>query len=66
MSLIWNFAIDRGGTFTDLVATASDGRQRVEKLLSDNPGQYEDAALQGIRRVLQVEGGTLGDIRMAS
>ena len=66
MSLIWNFAIDRGGTFTDLVATASDGRQRVEKLLSENPGQYEDAALQGIRRVLQVEGGTLGDIRMGT
>ncbi|MGH6706470.1 MAG: hydantoinase/oxoprolinase N-terminal domain-containing protein, partial [Sphingomicrobium sp.] len=48
----WTFAIDRGGTFTDLVATCSDGRQRIEKLLSENPGQYEDAALEGIRRLL--------------
>jgi 5-oxoprolinase (ATP-hydrolysing) len=62
----WNFAIDRGGTFTDLVATASDGRQRVEKLLSENPGRYDDAALEGVRRVLQAEGGTLGDVRMGT
>src|SRR4249919_132512 len=62
----WNFAIDRGGTFTDLVATGSDGRQRVEKLLSENPGQYDDAALEGIRRVLRAEGGTLGDVRMGT
>jgi len=41
----WTFAIDRGGTFTDVVARASDGQMRVEKLLSENPGQYADAAL---------------------
>ena len=64
--MTYRLGVDVGGTFTDLVATASDGRQRVEKLLSENPGQYEDAALQGIRRVLQVEGGTLGDIRMGT
>jgi 5-oxoprolinase (ATP-hydrolysing) len=63
---IWKFAIDRGGTFTDIVASSADGRQRVEKLLSENPGQYEDAALEGIRRILAEEGGTLGDVRMGT
>ena len=66
MSRIWNFAIDRGGTFTDIVATAADGRVRVEKLLSENPGQYDDAALEGIRRILAEEDGTLGDVRMGT
>ena len=66
MSLTWNFAIDRGGTFTDIVATASDGRVRVEKLLSENPGQYDDAALEGIRRVLADSDGSLGDVRMGT
>jgi succinate dehydrogenase / fumarate reductase flavoprotein subunit len=47
----WTFAIDRGGTFTDVVARSSDGRLRVEKLLSENPGHYEDAALEAIRRI---------------
>jgi 5-oxoprolinase (ATP-hydrolysing) len=64
--LTWNFAIDRGGTFTDLVATSTDGRQRVEKLLSENPGQYEDAALEGIRRVLADQGGRIGEVRMGT
>src|SRR5262245_18785562 len=63
---IWAFAIDRGGTFTDVVATSSDGRRRVEKLLSENPGQYDDAALEGIRRILADEGGKLGDVRMGT
>ena len=62
----WTFAIDRGGTFTDIVATSSDGRQRIEKLLSENPGQYEDAALEGIRRLLHREGGALGEVRMGT
>ncbi|MCL6741020.1 hydantoinase B/oxoprolinase family protein [Sphingomonas sp. RB56-2] len=62
----WTFAIDRGGTFTDIVATSTDGRQRVQKLLSVNPGQYEDAAVEGIRRVLAEEGGSLGDVRMGT
>jgi 5-oxoprolinase (ATP-hydrolysing) len=64
--LTWNFAIDRGGTFTDIVASAADGRVRVEKLLSENPDQYEDAALEGIRRILAQEDGTLGDVRMGT
>ena len=48
----WQFWIDRGGTFTDVVARAPDGRVLSHKLLSENPGAYEDAALQGIRDVL--------------
>jgi 5-oxoprolinase (ATP-hydrolysing) len=66
VNLTWNFAIDRGGTFTDIVSTASDGRVRVEKLLSENPGQYADAALEGIRRIIADTGGTLGDVRMGT
>jgi 5-oxoprolinase (ATP-hydrolysing) len=44
----WQFFIDRGGTFTDLVARAPDGRLLTRKLLSDNPEAYDDAALAGI------------------
>ncbi len=66
MTPTWNFAIDRGGTFTDIVATASDGRVRVEKLLSENPDQYADAALEGIGRILGDTSGTLGDVRMGT
>ncbi|HYC94377.1 MAG TPA: hydantoinase/oxoprolinase family protein, partial [Sphingomicrobium sp.] len=66
MSETWNFAIDRGGTFTDIVATGANGRVRVEKLLSENPGQYDDAALEGIRRILTEESGTLGEVRMGT
>ena len=62
----WSFAIDRGGTFTDVVARASDGRMRVEKLLSEDPGQYEDAALEAIRRVLADEAGTVAEVRMGT
>jgi 5-oxoprolinase (ATP-hydrolysing) len=62
----WTFAIDRGGTFTDVIARASDGRVRVEKLLSENPGQYEDAALAAIRRVLSEEGGEVTEVRMGT
>ncbi len=48
----WQFWIDRGGTFTDVVARASDGRLVTAKVLSENPERYRDAALEGIRRVL--------------
>jgi 5-oxoprolinase (ATP-hydrolysing) len=44
----WRFFIDRGGTFTDIVARAPDGRLLTRKLLSENPERYEDAALAGI------------------
>jgi len=48
----WQFWIDRGGTFTDVVARRPDGGLVSHKLLSDNPEQYADAALQGIRDCL--------------
>ena len=48
----WQFWIDRGGTFTDIVARDPHGRLFTHKLLSENPGRYPDAALAGIRAVL--------------
>jgi 5-oxoprolinase (ATP-hydrolysing) len=48
----WQFWIDRGGTFTDIVAKRPDGRLATLKLLSENPEQYPDAAVAGIRRLL--------------
>ncbi len=53
----WSFWIDRGGTFTDVVAVSSDGERRTAKLLSADPS-YEDAATEAIRRVLGVATGT--------
>ncbi len=51
----WEFWIDRGGTFTDIVARQPDGCVITHKLLSENPGQYRDAAIQGIRDILGVK-----------
>lgn len=48
----WQFWIDRGGTFTDIVARSPDGKIQVHKLLSENPDRYEDAPVQGIREIL--------------
>ncbi|MBK9606467.1 MAG: hydantoinase B/oxoprolinase family protein [Betaproteobacteria bacterium] len=48
----WQFWIDRGGTFTDIVARRPDGALATHKLLSDNPERYSDAAVQGIRELL--------------
>ncbi|MBC8013940.1 MAG: hydantoinase B/oxoprolinase family protein, partial [Methyloceanibacter sp.] len=48
----WQFFIDRGGTFTDIVARAPDGRLLTRKLLSENPEAYEDAAIAGIADLL--------------
>ena len=50
----WQFWIDRGGTFTDIVAQRPDGNLIVHKLLSENPERYADAPLQGIRDILGV------------
>jgi 5-oxoprolinase (ATP-hydrolysing) len=49
----WQFFIDRGGTFTDIVARAPDGRLLTRKLLSENPEAYEDAAIAGIADFLE-------------
>jgi 5-oxoprolinase (ATP-hydrolysing) len=51
----WEFWIDRGGTFTDIVALRPDGRLVAHKLLSDNPRAYRDAAVAGIRHLLNLE-----------
>ena len=53
----WQFWIDRGGTFTDIVARAPDGTLTPMKVLSVDPGAYDDAALEGIRRCLGVARG---------
>ncbi len=50
----WQFWIDRGGTFTDIVARDPAGRLSASKLLSENPGRYRDAAVAGIRAVLGI------------
>lgn len=53
----WQFWIDRGGTFTDVVAKTPDGDLLTKKLLSENPEAYEDAALHAIRGYLNIENG---------
>ena len=53
----WQFWIDRGGTFTDVVARRPDGTLVTRKLLSDNPEHYRDAAIQGIRDLLDIAPG---------
>ena len=54
----WQFWIDRGGTFTDVVARRPDGSLVTHKLLSENPERYDDAALEGIREILNVPAGS--------
>ncbi|GAA6181802.1 hydantoinase B/oxoprolinase family protein [Shimia sp. NS0008-38b] len=56
MSGAWEFWVDRGGTFTDIVARRPDGGVVTHKLLSENPERYKDAAVQGIRDLMDVQG----------
>src|SRR5882672_8612589 len=58
----WHFWIDRGGTFTDVVARGPDGSEIVRKLLSKNPGRYDDAAVEAITSILREHGAGLPDI----
>lgn len=51
----FSFAIDRGGTFTDVLCICPDGRVRTLKLLSEDPARYSDAPREGIRRILDEE-----------
>lgn len=53
----WQFWIDRGGTFTDVVARRPDGSLATHKLLSENPEHYRDAAVAGIRHLLGLQAG---------
>ena len=68
----WEFWIDRGGTFTDVVARRPDGMLAVRKLLSDNPRAYPDAVLAGIRELLGVPPGQpipgeqIGSVRLGT
>ena len=55
----WQFWVDRGGTFTDIVARAPDGGLSTLKLLSEDPAHYEDAAVAGIRRILRLRDGEM-------
>ncbi len=59
----WRFAVDRGGTFTDVVGLDPDGRYHSLKLLSSSP-QYRDASIEGIKRVLGYEGSPLPSDRI--
>ena len=52
MKKCWDFWIDRGGTFTDIIGRDPDGKLHPRKLLSENPEAYRDAAIQGIRGLL--------------
>ncbi len=54
---MWQFWIDRGGTFTDIIAKRPDGTLAVRKVLSENPEHYKDAALHGIREILGLKTG---------
>ena len=68
----WRFWIDRGGTFTDIVARVPDGSLKTHKLLSDNPQQSLDAPVQGIREVLNLAPGdpipsqAIAEVRMGT
>ena len=65
----WDFWIDRGGTFTDVIAKAPDGALTAMKLLSENPGAYDDAAIEGIRRHLgdaQIDPARVSTVRMGT
>ncbi len=64
----WHFWIDRGGTFTDVVALGPDGMAQTAKLLSENPDQYEDAAVAAIRQLTGIAHGPLPacDIRIGT
>jgi len=63
----WSFSIDRGGTFTDIVARTPKGRLLTAKLLSENPDRYEDAAVAGIRMLMDAHGGgTIESVKMGT
>ncbi|MEJ2375077.1 MAG: hydantoinase B/oxoprolinase family protein [Pseudolabrys sp.] len=68
----WDFWIDRGGTFTDVVGRRPDGTLKAHKLLSENPEAYADAAVQGIRDLLGLKAGepiptgTVGAVKMGT
>jgi 5-oxoprolinase (ATP-hydrolysing) len=68
----WEFWIDRGGTFTDILGRAPDGALVARKLLSENPGHYPDAVIAGIRQILNLDAdatippGTIAAVKMGT
>ncbi|MEX3010122.1 hydantoinase B/oxoprolinase family protein [Hoeflea sp. TYP-13] len=68
----WDFWIDRGGTFTDVIGRSPDGELIQKKLLSENPEAYRDAAIQGIRELMGVGPGApipnefIGEVKMGT
>lgn len=62
----WQFWVDRGGTFTDIVARRPDGRLLTHKLLSDNPARYTDAAVAGVRALLADSDDPVDAVRMGT
>lgn len=72
MASRWDFWIDRGGTFTDVIGREPTGKLHARKLLSENPGAYRDAAVQGIRDHLGLQAGEpipaglIGEVRMGT
>jgi 5-oxoprolinase (ATP-hydrolysing) len=68
----WDFWIDRGGTFTDVIGRDPQGQLHPRKLLSENPEAYADAAIQGIRDLLGLKAGAaisanaIGDVKMGT
>ncbi|GFN92184.1 5-oxoprolinase [Plakobranchus ocellatus] len=56
----FQFAIDRGGTFTDVWAKCPDGKVKIMKLLSEDPTNYPDAPKEAIRRIIEQETGCKG------
>ncbi|TIQ92430.1 MAG: 5-oxoprolinase, partial [Mesorhizobium sp.] len=72
MTAKWDFWIDRGGTFTDVIGRDPQGGLHPRKLLSENPEAYADAAIQGIRDLLGLKSGApipsglIGDVKMGT
>lgn len=70
--MAWDFWVDRGGTFTDVIGRAPDGRLHARKVLSENPGAYRDAAVHGIRLHLglpagaPIPAGAVREVRMGT
>ena len=69
---MWEFWVDRGGTFTDIVARDPAGALHTHKLLSENPGRYRDAAIAGIKSMLgiapnaPIPAGLIGAVKMGT
>ncbi|WP_405522122.1 hydantoinase B/oxoprolinase family protein [Streptomyces canus] len=66
MTTGWQFWVDRGGTFTDIVARRPDGRLLTHKLLSESPARYADAAVAGVRALLDGSGEPVDAVRMGT